>query len=114
MSQELNHHERRRTDDAIVGRTVQQMLAERPLGLLTPSERVRLFYEAIAPLQAALVRLHTNEGQLRPRVVAIRNGDSFELPEDIHALQGEAADIERVLMAQIDAARAQILGGLEP
>ena len=99
------HIEQRRFSDAIATKALG---LPRPLAFMSPSERVRLFQEAVKPMQAVLMRLYQTS---LPQMLLIRRGDTFVFER--MDLAGEVAELEKQVLKQIELTRAQILGGLE-
>lgn len=86
--------ENRRFSDATA---TQVMNLDRPLGFMSPAERVRLYEQCVAPMKAVLVRLYTDHAKFNLRS---------------QELEGDQAALEKQLLDSIALARAQILGGL--
>lgn len=103
-------HETRRYTDAI---TTGQLGLDRPIAFMSPYQRVKLFQEVVAPMKAQLVRLHANEVQ--PRMLVKLNLDGSLAVDTLERLPltGDAAELEALLLAEIERVRSQILGGLE-
>lgn len=108
---ETEERETRRYSDAIATRDLD---LTRPLGFMSPAERVRLFEGCVEPMRKQLQRL-----RLRPALLASATKVRFVLdtgeidPTEPELVMTDAErELEALLLREIERTRAQILGGV--